>query len=233
MARCAWVSVVEGWEQSWSGSFGRGDARGPSGVMLGWPACAGGEPTPEGAASKARCTPTTQPVLSNTHHAQASSCACHPLPPGSLRTSVFSGRVSGVPVFLVRPSDASECRLFRGTKIYGGEYDDKEAYLFFCRRVCVCMVLLSGACLHVYTCVCVYVYAYMHVCARMCALRICQWRSGRGTCTREQARTHPPTHLNVCVWGGTHARGACCNTPLCPAPAQGLARVPPPQRPAA
>lgn len=52
---------------------------------------------------------------------------------GSLRTSVFSGRVAGVPVHLIRPTDWGSCNLFKGGRIYGGSYDDREAYLYMCR----------------------------------------------------------------------------------------------------
>ncbi|KAF5835110.1 soluble starch synthase [Dunaliella salina] len=50
-----------------------------------------------------------------------------------LRTTMFSGKVCGVPVQLIRPADWNACPLFRGSKIYGGSYDDREAYLYMCR----------------------------------------------------------------------------------------------------
>ena len=39
---------------------------------------------------------------------------------------------SGVPVVLLRPADWSSCGLFRGPRIYGGSYNETEAYLYFC-----------------------------------------------------------------------------------------------------
>ena len=52
-----------------------------------------------------------------------------------LRTFVFSGVLDGVPVLLVRP-DWGACSLFRGDKIYGGAYNEAEAYLYF-NRACL------------------------------------------------------------------------------------------------
>ncbi|GIM11576.1 hypothetical protein Vretimale_15059 [Volvox reticuliferus] len=52
---------------------------------------------------------------------------------GSLRTSVFWGRVQGCPVYLLRPAEDTNCNIFRGGKIYGGSYNEMEAYLYFCR----------------------------------------------------------------------------------------------------
>jgi hypothetical protein len=54
---------------------------------------------------------------------------------GTLRTSVFWGRVAGVPVYFIRPADWNTVNLFKGTRIYGGSYDDREAYLYMCRQV--------------------------------------------------------------------------------------------------
>eukprot|EP00803_Ostreobium_quekettii_P003798 evm.model.scf_1142EXC.6 EVM.evm.TU.scf_1142EXC.6 scf_1142EXC:41238-47548(-) len=51
---------------------------------------------------------------------------------GSLKTDVWGGRIAGVQVFLVRP-DWGACNLFRGKQIYGGSYNELEAYLYFCR----------------------------------------------------------------------------------------------------
>lgn len=51
----------------------------------------------------------------------------------SLRTSVFSARVQGCPMYLVRPADQNSCNIFRGGRIYGGAYNEMEAYLYFCR----------------------------------------------------------------------------------------------------
>ncbi len=52
---------------------------------------------------------------------------------GSLRTSVFWGRVAGVPTYFIRPTDWGSCNLFKGGTIYGGSYNDREAYLYLCR----------------------------------------------------------------------------------------------------
>ena len=34
---------------------------------------------------------------------------------------------------LLRPADWDGCNLFRGGRIYGGSYNELEAYLYFCR----------------------------------------------------------------------------------------------------
>ena len=34
---------------------------------------------------------------------------------------------------LLRPADWDGCNLFRGSRIYGGSYNELEAYLYFCR----------------------------------------------------------------------------------------------------
>lgn len=52
-----------------------------------------------------------------------------------LRTSVFSATIAGVPVLLVRPADATRSNLFKGARIYGGGYNETEAYTYFCRAV--------------------------------------------------------------------------------------------------
>jgi starch synthase len=52
--------------------------------------------------------------------------------PGSLRTSVFRGKIDGIPVLLLRP-DWGSCNIFRGGRIYGGSYNELEAYLYFSR----------------------------------------------------------------------------------------------------
>lgn len=41
----------------------------------------------------------------------------------------FQGKVAGVPVLLIQPNN----HFFKGPAIYGGAYDEMEAYLFFCR----------------------------------------------------------------------------------------------------
>lgn len=52
--------------------------------------------------------------------------------PGSLRTSVFRGKIDGIPVLLLRP-DWGSCNIFCGGRIYGGSYNELEAYLYFSR----------------------------------------------------------------------------------------------------
>ena len=52
---------------------------------------------------------------------------------GSLRTSVFWGKIAGVPTYLIRPADYNDCNIFRGNRIYGGSYNELEAYLYLCR----------------------------------------------------------------------------------------------------
>lgn len=52
---------------------------------------------------------------------------------GALRTSVWWGRIAGCPVYLIRPANWDQCNLFRGGRIYGGSYNELEAYLYFCR----------------------------------------------------------------------------------------------------
>ena len=52
----------------------------------------------------------------------------------TLRTLAYTGTIEGVPVILLRPDwDATGTNLFRGGRIYGGSYNEAEAYLYFCR----------------------------------------------------------------------------------------------------
>ncbi len=46
---------------------------------------------------------------------------------------MFWGKIAGVPTYLIRPADWNACNIFRGSRIYGGSYDEKEAYLYLCR----------------------------------------------------------------------------------------------------
>lgn len=101
------------------------------------------------AAAVARCRCFLQPVRPS--HLTPDSCAGQPqthnrLPTratparaGTLRTSVYWGRIQGIPVFLLKPADGSGSNIFRGTRIYGGSYNEMEAYLYFCRCGCVCV----------------------------------------------------------------------------------------------
>ncbi|KAK9918038.1 hypothetical protein WJX75_000711 [Coccomyxa subellipsoidea] len=61
---------------------------------------------------------------------------------GSLRTSVFRGKIDGIPVLLLRP-DWGSCNIFRGGRIYGGSYNELEAYLYF-SRACLEYLKISG-----------------------------------------------------------------------------------------
>jgi len=51
----------------------------------------------------------------------------------ALSTSAFTGYIDGVPVVLLRPADHTQSSLFVGDQIYGGSYNEREAYLYFCR----------------------------------------------------------------------------------------------------
>mgnify|MGYP002037930316 CR=1 FL=1 len=48
---------------------------------------------------------------------------------GEVMVDAFVGEISGVRVLLLRPQN----HFFRGERVYGGGYDEREAYLFFCR----------------------------------------------------------------------------------------------------
>ena len=52
---------------------------------------------------------------------------------GVLRTQAFKGTIEGIPVVLLRPNWAT-CNIFRGSTIYGGSYNELEAYLYFSRH---------------------------------------------------------------------------------------------------
>ncbi|KAI3425281.1 hypothetical protein D9Q98_009048 [Chlorella vulgaris] len=60
----------------------------------------------------------------------------------ALRTQVWTGRIEGCPVLLIRP-DWNQTNLFRGGRIYGGSYNEAEAYLYF-SRACLEYLRLSG-----------------------------------------------------------------------------------------
>ena len=49
-----------------------------------------------------------------------------------LRTTMYGGRIEGIPVLLVRP-DWARSAIFKGGAIYGGSYNELEAYLYFSR----------------------------------------------------------------------------------------------------
>lgn len=62
--------------------------------------------------------------------------------PSSLKTLVFSGKIDGIPVLLVRP-DWDATNIFKGGRIYGGSYNELEAYLYFC-RACLEFLRVTG-----------------------------------------------------------------------------------------
>lgn len=51
----------------------------------------------------------------------------------TLRTSVHRARIDGIPVLLISPADRNACNIFKGDRIYGGSYNELEAYLYFSR----------------------------------------------------------------------------------------------------
>ena len=51
----------------------------------------------------------------------------------SVRTSVHRGTIAGCEVVLLRPETDNARHIFRGGEIYGGGYNQLEAYLYFCR----------------------------------------------------------------------------------------------------
>jgi starch synthase len=51
----------------------------------------------------------------------------------NLVSSVHSATIDGIPVLLVAPKDRNSSNIFKGDRIYGGSYNETEAYLYFCR----------------------------------------------------------------------------------------------------
>ncbi len=52
----------------------------------------------------------------------------------ALKTLAYTGTIEGVPVVLLRPDwESTGSGLFKGGRIYGGSYNEAEAYLYFCR----------------------------------------------------------------------------------------------------
>ncbi|KNA07060.1 hypothetical protein SOVF_175410 [Spinacia oleracea] len=54
-------------------------------------------------------------------------------------TNAYRAVTSGIPVILIEPTN----RFFKGPRIYGGSYDELEAYLFFC-RACLEYMQVTG-----------------------------------------------------------------------------------------
>lgn len=52
---------------------------------------------------------------------------------------LYRGKVSGIPVLFIKPSN----HFFKGSRIYGGSYDELEAYLFF-SRACLEWMQVTG-----------------------------------------------------------------------------------------
>jgi len=74
----------------------------------------------------------TDPVLETTFDCPKGTVWDGQLQLGSLRTDVYRCEIDGVPVALVRP-DWGVSNLFKGDRIYGGSYNEGEAYMYFCR----------------------------------------------------------------------------------------------------
>ena len=54
-------------------------------------------------------------------------------------TSMFTGTIGGCNVILLRPAAKERMNLFVGGRIYGGSYNELEAYLYFCRASLECL----------------------------------------------------------------------------------------------
>ncbi|KAK9930794.1 hypothetical protein M0R45_018105 [Rubus argutus] len=54
-------------------------------------------------------------------------------------TNAYHGVVSGIPVIFIEPS----CQFFKGQQVYGGSYDELEAYMFF-SRACLEWMQVTG-----------------------------------------------------------------------------------------
>ena len=53
--------------------------------------------------------------------------------PEAFRNTFRQCHWASLQVVLLRPADWDGCNLFRGGRIYGGSYNELEAYLYFCR----------------------------------------------------------------------------------------------------
>ena len=54
-------------------------------------------------------------------------------------TSMYTGKIGGCNVILLRPASREHSNIFIGGKIYGGSYNELEAYLYFCRASLECL----------------------------------------------------------------------------------------------
>jgi len=50
-----------------------------------------------------------------------------------MKTSAYSGNIGGCNVILLKPHDEANSNIFKGGKIYGGSYNELDAYLYFSR----------------------------------------------------------------------------------------------------
>ena len=53
--------------------------------------------------------------------------------------SMYSGKIGGCPIIALRPAFREGSNLFVGQRIYGGSYNEAEAYLSFCRASLECL----------------------------------------------------------------------------------------------
>jgi len=54
-------------------------------------------------------------------------------------TSMHTGVIGGCNVILLKPAAKERSNIFVGGKIYGGSYNELEAYLYFCRAALECL----------------------------------------------------------------------------------------------
>lgn len=67
----------------------------------------------------------------------------------SLASSVHRATIDGVPVVLIAPQNRKHSNLFVGDRIYGGSYNELEAYLYFCRHALLSLAPFSVYCFSV------------------------------------------------------------------------------------
>jgi starch synthase len=51
----------------------------------------------------------------------------------TVQTAMYTGKIDGCDVILLKPASTENSNIFVGNKIYGGSYNELEAYLYFCR----------------------------------------------------------------------------------------------------
>jgi hypothetical protein len=86
-------------------------------------------------AGAAAATDEQMPLLRlrGLHDARRPSLQRLHMPPGTCPDASISTIICDMQVVLLRPADWDACNLFRGGRIYGGSYNELEAYLYFCR----------------------------------------------------------------------------------------------------